>query len=140
LRYEAVLQKTVAAVCENLQRLADRLPLPDCDGVKAGLQGQIAQKQNILEVLPQLHAEGILDEETLKLRIYHVKAEISQLQAQLLQLPPVNLRETARAVSLPQFWWDLTETERRVYFREFVQQIKIRRSDSGWEVCIEFMF
>lgn len=140
LRYEVVLQKTVLAVCENLQRLADRLPLPDCDGVKAGLQGQIAQKQQILEVLPQLCDDGILDAETLKLRIYHVQSEIAQLQAQLLQLPPVNLRETARAVSLPQFWWDLTETERRVYFREFVQKIKISRSESEWTVNIEFIF
>ena len=127
-------------VCEDLQRLATHLPLPDRDGRKQGLQEQISQKQAVLHQLPQLLDEGILDPETLALRQYHLKAEISQCQSQLAALTPVNLQETAKTVSIPQFWWDLTETERRFYFREFVQQIYIIHSGDRWQVQVDFKF
>ncbi|USR93025.1 recombinase family protein [Phormidium yuhuli AB48] len=140
LSYDEVLQRTVERVCEDLQRLATHLPLPDRDGRKQGLQEQISQKQAVLHQLPQLLDEGILDPETLALRQYHLKAEISQCQSQLAALTPVNLQETAKTVSIPQFWWDLTETERRFYFREFVQQIYIIHSGDRWQVQVDFKF
>ena len=140
LPYDEVLRRTVERVCEDLQRLVTHLPLPDGDGRKQALQDQIFQKQGILQRLPQLLDEGILDEETLALRQYHLKAEISQCQAQLAELTPVNLQETAKTVSLPQFWWDLTETERRFYFREFVRQIYLVQGKDSWQVQVDFSF
>lgn len=140
LPYDEVLRRTVERVCEDLQRLAAHLPLPDGDGRKQGLQEQISQKQAILQRLPQLLAEGILDEETLRLRQYHLNDEISQCQSQLAELTPVNLQETAKTISIPQFWWDLTETERRFYFREFVRQIYIVRQGDRWQVQVNFSF
>ncbi|WP_159789195.1 hypothetical protein [Sodalinema gerasimenkoae] len=110
------------------------------DGRKQELQEQISQKQAILQQLPQLLDEGILDEETLGLRQYHLNAEISQCQSQLAELTPVNLQETAKTISIPQFWWDLTETERRFYFREFVRQIYIVRQGDAWQVQVDFSF
>ncbi|MBP0001860.1 MAG: recombinase family protein [Cyanobacteria bacterium SID2] len=138
--YELVLQRTIEAVCRDLSRVADGLPLPDMDGVKNRCQREIVKRQQVLDVLPQLLEEGILDEETLQLRSYTLNSEISELQAQLAQLPPVNLRETAKVISIPQFWLDLTESERRFYFREFVRQIEIHRDGDSWDVRVQFMF
>lgn len=68
---------------------------------------------------------------------------MAELQGQLAQLPPVNLKETVQAVSLPQFWLDLAETERRFYFREFIQRIEIIRDrdhQAHWDLEIKFIF
>jgi hypothetical protein len=65
---------------------------------------------------------------------------MSALQAKLATLPPVNLRSVAQAVSIPQFWLDLSETERRFYFREFIRQIEIIRQDKEWELRVIFIF
>ncbi|GAB4281707.1 MAG: recombinase family protein [Oscillatoriaceae cyanobacterium] len=89
----------------------------------------IAAKEQILAQLPDLCAKGILDPETAELRAYKLRTEIAQIQNQLAQLPPVNLRETFRAIALPQFWLDLSEAERRFYFREFIKEIQIVRAD-----------
>lgn len=140
LSYDEVLRRTVEQVCRDLQRLATGLPLPEDDGRKQALQEQISRKQEVLRDLPQLLDRGILDPETLALRRYHLEAEISQCQSQLAELTPVNLQETAKTVSLPQFWWDLTETERRFYFREFVQQIYILYEGDDWQLGIDFSF
>ncbi len=56
------------------------------------------------------------------------------------QPTPVNLRSVAQAVSIPQFWLDLSEVERRFYFREFIQQIQIIRQNQEWYLQIIFIF
>ena len=98
------------------------------------------RQQEILQQLPALVKTGILDDETAKLRAYKLRTEISQLQAKLATLPPVNLRSVAQAVSIPQFWFDLSEAERRFYFREFIKQIEILRQGKHWELRIIFIF
>ncbi|WP_233258328.1 recombinase family protein [[Phormidium] sp. ETS-05] len=112
----------------------------------------IAAKEQILAQLPDLCAKGILDPETAELRAYKLRTEIAQIQNQRAQLPPVNLRETFRAIALPQFWLDLSEAERRFYFREFIKEIQIVRATSqedwasaqlqakDWQVRIIFIF
>ncbi|OAB61910.1 recombinase [Leptolyngbya valderiana BDU 20041] len=140
LHYDAVLQQTIETVCCNLTEIADDLPLPDLDGAKSTLERDIVKRQQILDALPPLLDEGILDRETLQLRSYTLKSEIARLQEQLSQIPPVNLRETAKTVSLPQFWFDLTESERRFYFREFVRQVEIQRDGDEWQVRLQFLF
>ena len=52
----------------------------------------------------------------------------------------MNLRSVAEAVSIPQFWLDLSEVERRFYFREFIRQIQIIRQNREWDVQIIFIF
>ncbi|MFM9159031.1 MAG: recombinase family protein, partial [Dolichospermum sp.] len=100
----------------------------------------ISHQQEILEKLPTFIETGILDPETAKLRAYKLRTEISQLQAQLAILPPVNLRSVAQAVSIPQFWFDLSEVERRFYFREFIQKIEIICRNPEWNLEIRFIF
>lgn len=139
IAYAEVLQKTIDHICQDLPAAVAKLQTPD-SGIKQKITGAIAHKQQILDQLPQLCDRDILDEETSQLRGYKLRTEISQLQNQLAQLPPVNLLATAQAVSLPQFWLDLSESERRFYFREFIRQIQIDRQDSSWQMRVFFIF
>jgi hypothetical protein len=85
-------------------------------------------------------ATGILDPETADLRRYTLTGEIAQLEQQRSQLPPVNLQELSRSVAIPQFWLDLSEAERRFFFREFIRRIQIQRQAEGWQVHLELVF
>jgi DNA invertase Pin-like site-specific DNA recombinase len=138
--YQVVLQKTIDHVCQDLPLAVSGINFPQLDAIKNSLENSISDQQKILQQLPTLIETGILDIETAKLRAYKLRTEISQLQAQLAILPPVNLRSVAQAVSIPQFWLDLSEIERRFYFREFIQQIQIIRQDKDWYLQIIFIF
>ncbi|MDJ1170261.1 recombinase family protein [Roseofilum sp. BLCC_M154] len=144
LRYQQVLDATINRICQDLQQAISQLTLPDLDQIKAQLQQKIKQNKQILNQLPELIQTGILDTKTADLRAYQLRTELSQLQANLAQLPPVNLTSVAQAVSIPQFWLDLSESERRFYLREFIQQIQIIRSfetaPPNWSVKLVFIF
>ncbi|HLP92294.1 MAG TPA: recombinase family protein [Nostocaceae cyanobacterium] len=137
--YQQILEKTIAGVCHNLPLAVAGLSAGD-EGIKDSLAEVITQKQVILENLPNLIETGILDTETAKIRAYKIRTEISNLQNQLATLPPVNLRSVAQAVSIPQFWLDLSEVERRFYLREFIRQIQIIRNNGEWSLQIIFIF
>lgn len=146
--YDRVLQETIQSICRDLPQEVARLSsitqtpkpgLPYQDLARV-LSDRVTQKQNILEQLPDLTASGILDAETSQLRAYKLKTEIAKLQAQIATLPPVNLQLVAQTVSLPQFWLDLSEAERRFYFREFLRQINIIRDGEFWEIKLIFIF
>jgi len=140
ISYEQVLEQTIAGICQDLPRAVAGMNLPQLDAVKSSLTKAIATKQDILAQLPTLTVEGVLDTETAALRAYNLRTEISELQAKLATLPPVNLRSVAQAVSIPQFWLDLSESERRFYFREFIRQIEIIRDDESWQIKLIFIF
>lgn len=150
LPYEAVLEKTIQRICEDLPKAIAGLPLPPLDQIKTTLASTITQKQAALEQLPTLVTQQILDQQLADLRAYTLKTEIADLQNRLAQLPPVNLLETAQTVSIPQFWMDLSETERRFYFREFLRAIEIQRNniqrndiqrtDPHWTIALQFIF
>lgn len=128
--YQQVLEQAIQRICADLLPAIQQAALPDVSGLKQNLASQMAAKQQALEQLPGLVQTGVLDDETADLRSYRLKTEIAALQSRLAQLPPVNLQATAEAVSIPQFWLDLSESERRFYFREFIQQIRLVRADS----------
>lgn len=138
--YGEVLQHTIEKVCRELPLAVAGLDFTQLDAVKNSLGEAVARQQEVLQQLPTLVETGILDPETAKLRAYKVQTEISVLQGKLATLPPVNLRSVAQAVSLPQFWLDLSESERRFYFREFIQQIEIRRQGEEWELQVVLIF
>ncbi|MEG4498130.1 recombinase family protein [Microcoleus sp. F10-C6] len=140
LSYEEILQLTIKRICEDLPQAVAGLQMPDMNGIKAGIGRAIGSKQEILEQLPAMIESGILDTETAELRAYKIRTEIAEMQTKLAQLPPVNLRETVQTVSLPQFWLDLSESERRFYFREFISQIEILRDNLTVKVQIIFIF
>lgn len=138
--YAQVLERTIQRICQELPIAVAQAPLPDVDRIKQGLTADIAAKQTVLAQIPALIHSGVLDAETAELRSYNLHTEMAVLQAKLAQLPPVNLQTIAQVVSLPQFWLDLSETERRFYFREFIRQIAIVRHGKEWEVQLMFIF
>ena len=138
--YDQVLEQTIQAICCDLPRAVTKMSLPQLDAVKSSLTDAIASQEEILATLPTLIETGILDSETAQLRAYKLRTEISQLQAKLATLPPVNLRSVAQAVSIPQFWLDLSESERRFYFREFLLKIEIIRQEAAWQIQLNFIF
>ncbi|MFM6192086.1 MAG: recombinase family protein [Planktothrix sp.] len=140
LSYQTVLELTIERICQDLPVSVSELNLPDLGCVKRGIFEQINQKQEILLQIPNLLTTGILDAETADLRTYKLRTEMAQLQGKLAQLPPVNLKETAQAVCIPQFWLDLSESERRFYFREFIHQIQIIRDGDNWDLKVLFIF
>lgn len=140
IAYEKVLDFTIQNICQELPLAVASMNAPSLDGVKQSFSSQIERKQDILEQLPALTASGVLDVETADLRAYKIRTEISQLRSHLAALPPVNLKAIAQAVSIPQFWNDLSESERRFYFREFIRQIEITRQEKEWQLQLIFIF
>lgn len=138
--YEEVLQLTIAGICRDLPQAVAGLQMPDMNKIKTGIVSAIELKEQIINQLPALIESGILDTETAELRTYKIRTEIAELQSKGAQLPPVNLRETAQTVSLPQFWLDLSESERRFYFREFIDRVEIVRENSQVKLQIVFIF
>jgi DNA invertase Pin-like site-specific DNA recombinase len=140
IAYHNVLECTIQTICQELPRAVAGMNAPSLDGVKQSLNSQIDQKQDILAQLSTLTATGVLDAETAELRAYKLRTEISQLRSRLAALPPVNLQAIAQAVSIPQFWNDLSEAERRFYFREFIRHIEITRQGKTWGLKLIFIF
>ena len=140
IAYEQILQATIARICDDLPRAVAEVNMPDVNLVKQGISSAISAKQTILAQLPGLTESGILDSESAELRAYNLRTEIAELQSNLAQLPPVNLTAIAQAVSIPQFWLDLSEPERRFYFREFIRQIELIRDHTHWTLKLIFIF
>ncbi|MDX2240863.1 MAG: recombinase family protein [Leptolyngbyaceae cyanobacterium bins.302] len=140
LPYSQVLQATIQQICEELPRALSGVELPDISQIKQGISGAIAAKQTILEQLSSLVEQGILDQSTADLRTYTLRTEIAELQNNLSQLPPVDLKATAQTLSIPQFWLDLTEPERRAYLREFIRDIQLIRQNDNWTLKLLFSF
>ena len=140
IAYDDILQQTIERICEDLPRAVAGVTLPDVGTIKQGIGGAIATKQAILAQLPPLVTSGVLDQETADLRAYKLRTEIAVLQSKVAQLPPANLQAIAQTVSIPQFWLDLSEPERRFYFREFIRQIELTRDDETWKLKLMFIF
>jgi DNA invertase Pin-like site-specific DNA recombinase len=141
--YEEVLQQTIQKICEQLPQAVAALQMPGLSEVKRQMQTAIAEKEQVLVQLPDLMERQILDEQTVALRSYTLKTEIAELQNKLSQLPPVNLLETSKTVSIVQFWLDLSEAERRFYFREFIKAIEVVRPERNrkqWSIELKFIF
>lgn len=141
IAYEEVLNRAIERICQDLPVAVAQLNMPNIDSIKNNLLQEIERRKKVLEQLPILKEQGILDEETANLRSYKLRTEIAELENKIAQLPPVNLRSIAKDVSISQFWLDLSETERRFYFREFIRYIEIIRERSNdWNLKLLFIF
>lgn len=140
LCYQTVLEKTIHMICDQLPIAVQDINAPAIAPFKRELEAAISVKNNALAQLPSLVDSEVLDENTAQQRAFTLKTELSALQQKLSQLPPVNLRETSQAIALPQFWFDLSETERRFYFREFLKTVAIVREGQDWSIRLEFIF
>lgn len=143
ISYAKILHLIIERICTDLPEVVANLTLPNLAVIKNNLQSEIDHKKNILEQIPTLMQSSILDEETAMLRTYKLRTEIAQLQNQLEQLPPGDLKLITKAVTIPQFWLDLSETERRFYFREFIRTVQIVRQENDkniWNIKLLFIF
>jgi len=140
IAYQQVLDQTIHNICRELPQAVAQMDIPGIGSIKDSLTAAIATKQQALARLPGLVASEVLDLETANLRAYKLRTEVSEVQHKIAQLPPVNLKEIAQTVSIPQFWLDLSESERRFYFREFIRQIEISRQDTDWSLNLVFVF
>jgi uncharacterized protein YfkK (UPF0435 family) len=134
------LNIAIDRICEALPIAVNQTNMPNLDGFKAKIAQDIVEKQQAIERLPELINSGVLDRETVELRTYKLKTEISELQTRLAAFPPVNLQSLAQAVSIPQFWLDLSESERRFYFREFIRSISIDPQTVNLALQLRFIF
>lgn len=140
--YDQMLKQAIECICRDLPQAIAGLTLQDVEGAKQDIAAHIQDKQRILSQLPELVSTGILDAQTAELRAYTLRAEIATLADREKQLPPGNLGAIAQPLSIPQFWFDLSEAERRFYFREFIQRIQLHRKTpwEHWELQIVFIF
>ena len=141
INYQEILQLAITKICQELPIAVEKVNLQNITIFKDRIKATIKQKKEILLQLPTLQEQNILDQETANLRSYKLRTEISELETQLAQLPPENLKAIAKTVSIPQFWLDLSESERRFYFREFIKQIEIvRLANNQWDLKLVFIF
>ena len=137
--YQAVLNSSIDRVCEELPQAVAKMNSEGLGEQKQVLESKIQGLQEILAQVSQLETHGVLDAETAQLRRYKIRTEIAAYQSQIAQSPPENLSAIAQTVSLRQFWLDLSESERRFYFREFIQRIEIfYQTPSQWELNLIF--
>lgn len=140
LPYPLVLERIINALTQALQaklQTWDPAISSQPEGLRNLWQQKIAQNVTILEQLPQALAQGILDPTLYRLRQGQLQQENAQLQAQIQQLPPPQFVEVLQNLSIPAFWRDLSETERRSYLREVVRQIRLNRD---FDLELEFCF
>jgi DNA invertase Pin-like site-specific DNA recombinase len=136
IRYDRVLNITIDRICSDLPIAVNQMRMPNLDGLKAKISQEIIDKKQAIES----PGSRISQRETDDLRIYKLKTEISQLQDRLAAFPPVNLQSLAQAVSISQFWLDLSESERRFYFREFIKSISIDPQAANLDLQLRFIF
>jgi hypothetical protein len=143
LNYDRVLNHVIETICIELPKAVSGTGVSQIGNIKAQIESQILAKQEIIEQIPPLLSLGILDAETADLRIYKIRTEIAELEAKISQLPPTNLVAIAQAISIPQFWLDLSESERRFYFREFIRAIQVdasKQDREDWNLELRFAF
>lgn len=141
IAYQEVLERSIEQICQDLPIAVAKINIPSLEEVKKIWAVEIANKKAILTQLSSLQESGILDEETVKLRSYKLRTEISEIAKKLDTIPPVNVQELTKTVFIKQFWLDLSEAERRFYFREFIDRIEIRfLKPNSWQLKIIFIF
>ncbi len=125
LIYETLLQQVIQRICEELPQRSQGFDPAPLQQARADLEAQLHQNETILKQLGDLEAQGMLDPLSLQQRRYQLRAENTRLLQRLDQLPPDNLPQIAQPLSISPFWQDLTESERRAYFREFIRSITV---------------
>jgi hypothetical protein len=138
IAYDQVLNAVINAIAQELPRALSSAPLSQIELARSRLAEMIRAQTELVPKIQELQASGILDQETATLRLSNIYREMANLEDQLSQLPPPNLQAIAANLAIPQFWRDLSETERRFYFREFLQSIKLEPRTGA--VQLQFMF
>lgn len=129
LKYQESLEVIFMQISLQLSQLLSALPQERLTNLRANIDSQIGHKEELLNQIPNFLSQGILDDESANLRAANLHTEIAKLQQQLSQLPPIDLMLIAPTLAKLEFWQDLSEVERRRYFREFISAIEFRPPD-----------
>jgi len=141
VHYDDILEQVIQRICHDLPQRVSQTKLPNVEQIKTQFQAQIDEQENRLIEISDLCDRGILDSTTAQMRAYQIRVQMGILQNKLSQLPPASLSMISRSVSIPEFWRDLSEAERRFYFREFLKMIALQYTESTWFVeHLEFVF
>ncbi|MEM1367573.1 MAG: recombinase family protein [Cyanobacteria bacterium P01_H01_bin.15] len=143
IAYDQVLNGTIERICQDLPQAVAGRSGPPLDRIGSQIATKIARNQALIQQVTELETEGVLDTHTADLRRYTLRTEIGHWQTQQDQLPPVNLKTLTSALTLPEFWLDLSEAERRFYFREFITCIELHRQTKNcktWDIQLRFVF
>lgn len=124
LTYQTSLDQILMQICEQLPKFLGAIPQTQFTNFRANLESQINTKLQLLEQIPTYLDQGILDQESMAVRLTNLHTEIAHLQQKLSQLPPLDLTVIAPTLARLEFWQDLSEVERRRYLREFIQVIE----------------
>ncbi|MGY6529970.1 MAG: recombinase family protein [Cyanobacterium sp.] len=141
--YQQVLEKSINIICSDLPVIVNKINAPKINSIIEQIKSVIKEKKNIISSLNSLVAENILDEQTAKIRGLKIENEISELNSQINSLPPNDLKEMIDNLSLKQFWYDLSEQEKRFYLREFIKQIYIIPNpinSKEYQIKLDFIF
>ncbi len=117
--------------------LPQRLAHPPARATETNIQTSIETSQAILNKLPELVAQGILDEATASLRRYQIEGELARIDRDRDRQPPADLLSIAQTLALPEFWSSLSAIEQRNYLREFLSAIDTTASGS---IRLKFVF
>ncbi len=137
LNYNDVLQQMIETICRILPERIEGINSDGLDQARRGIDAELNQNDAILKQLENLQKSGILDESVIRQQRYQIEAAQSRLLDRLNQLPPQGLEELTQTLSIEPFWQDLTESERRSYFREFIRSAQI---DPQGSLDITFSF
>ncbi len=136
--YGQVLTAVIGAIAQELPHALGAIPLANLEITRSRLRDAIQSQRELIPQIDDLERSGVLDRETATLRRHKIYREITKLEDQLSQLPPQNLQAIAANLAIPQFWQDLSETERRFYLREFLRQIRLEPRTGA--VQLQFVF
>lgn len=145
LGYDRLLEQTITQICQDLPPAIASLKTTGLEARRRQLQARIKEINGAISQLENLVETSILDADTARLRRYKLRSELATLENQQSQLPPENLRQIAANIGLPQFWYELSATEQRFYFREFIRAIQITYDNEAseaktWQLSLRFMF
>jgi hypothetical protein len=128
LNYDRILAQVIATVCQQLPSRTAAFDAAPIQVAKQNITLQIAANNTKIHELMRGqrldHSENSIE----RWERYCLESANASLQASLERLPPENLAAIAKAVSIETFWFDLTETERRFYLREFIEKVWVTRS------------
>ena len=147
IKYDQIFEQVIVKTCQQFSVIKKGVKTPEIKVIQDNINQQITSKEQIINQLDELVTQNILDEQTAKLRNYQLRTEIAQLKQKMGELPPNNLETIAKTLSLKQFWYDLSEQERRFYLREFIKSIQINYCDRDEpkdreieQISIDFIF
>lgn len=131
LPYDSVLKRVIETICSIFGEIQNsNKPEDEIERCRNIQKKEIQRIKGELEVIRRLENEGILETQEAKKITYRLKEKMSKIQQKVDQMPPNTLEVIAKSLSNPQLWYDLSNSEKRFYLREFIDTIEVNMEAS----------